>query len=358
MLEPTARSSTPNRIWRVAQWATGNVGSRSLRGIIEHPRLELVGVHVFGADKVGVDAGTLAGIGETGIKATGDIDAILAAKPDAIIFMPRGFDADTACRFLEAGINIVTTRDEVQNPYWDGSDRDLMARVQAACEKGGATIHATGSSPGWISEQVPLTLATMQRRLKSIRITEYADVSSRNSPEMLFDLMGFGKASFPPEWQAGRVAHLRHSFAPSIALMARALGISYDRIEAEGDVAMTTQRTRLAAGVVEAGTIGAMRTVIAAMKGDDVVLSQTLMWFCCWTIDKDWPLRESGWNVRVDGDVPLNVDITYPVSPEDYPQMTPGLTANPAVNAVVAVCEARPGIATTLDLPRLVPQLV
>ena len=32
--------------YRVIQWATGNVGSRSLRTIIEHPNLELVGLYV------------------------------------------------------------------------------------------------------------------------------------------------------------------------------------------------------------------------------------------------------------------------------------------------------------------------
>jgi hypothetical protein len=49
-------------ILRVVQWATGNIGTRSLRGVIEHPDLELVGVHVYAPDKVGRDAGGLAGL--------------------------------------------------------------------------------------------------------------------------------------------------------------------------------------------------------------------------------------------------------------------------------------------------------
>ena len=32
--------------YRVVQWATGNIGARSLRAVIEHPRLDLVGVRV------------------------------------------------------------------------------------------------------------------------------------------------------------------------------------------------------------------------------------------------------------------------------------------------------------------------
>ena len=46
-----------------------------------------------------------------------------------------------------------------------------------------------------------------------------------------------------------------------------------------------------------------------------------------------------------------------PVEPERWAEVSPGLTAHRAVNAVQAVCEAAPGIRTTLDLPHIVPVL-
>ena len=48
--------------YKVIQWATGNVGQLALRGIIEHPDLELVGLLVHSADKAGRDAGEIAGL--------------------------------------------------------------------------------------------------------------------------------------------------------------------------------------------------------------------------------------------------------------------------------------------------------
>jgi hypothetical protein len=36
-----------SRKYRVIQWATGVVGSAALRGIIRHPRLELVGLKTY-----------------------------------------------------------------------------------------------------------------------------------------------------------------------------------------------------------------------------------------------------------------------------------------------------------------------
>ena len=41
------------KTYKVIQWATGVVGSASLKGIIRHPRLELVGVKVYSDEKAG-----------------------------------------------------------------------------------------------------------------------------------------------------------------------------------------------------------------------------------------------------------------------------------------------------------------
>jgi hypothetical protein len=51
------------------------------------------------------------------------------------------------------------------------------------------------------------------------------------------------------------------------------------------------------------------------------------------------------------------VEIRFPVEPDRYPQVSPGFTAHPTVNAVSVVCEAEPGIRTTFDLPRVIPTL-
>ena len=81
-----------NRAYRVVQWATGNIGNRSLRGVIEHPGLELVGVHVYSPDKAGVDAGALCGLGPTGVLATTDVDDVLALDADCLLYTSDAAD--------------------------------------------------------------------------------------------------------------------------------------------------------------------------------------------------------------------------------------------------------------------------
>ena len=343
---------------RVVQWATGNVGSRALRRTIEHPDLELVGVYVHSAHKVGRDAGDLAGIGPIGIKATNRMEVVLALKPDCVLYMPHVCSYDEVCRLLESGANIVTTRMEFQNPA--ALDPAMQARVQAACHRGNSSIHATGSSPGFITEAIPLVLASIQRRLDNLTIDEFADCSSRDSPEMLFEMMGFGRQPGPANH--AQLEHARLCFAPSLQLVASALGLPIENFEVHGAVGVARRDVRIVAGVVCAGTVAAMKTTVSGLRGGRPLMSFTSTWFISTDVDTSdglkWEFRTpSGWHVLLQGDCPLDVSISFPVAPENYADMTPGLTAHRPVNAVRYVCEAPAGIRTTADLPQIIARL-
>ena len=71
----------------VAAIGTGNVGGHALTELITDPRFELTGVWVSSEAKAGKDAAELAGLDNpTGIKATNDLDAVLAAKPECAVY--------------------------------------------------------------------------------------------------------------------------------------------------------------------------------------------------------------------------------------------------------------------------------
>ena len=132
--------------YRVVQWTTGNVGERSVRAIATRPDLELVGCYAWSSDKVGRDAGELAGIEPLGVVATNDVDALLALKPDCVAYNPMWSNTDELVRILSAGVNVVSTAAFItggQSP----EDRELIAK---ACEAGGSSMFGTGISPGFI----------------------------------------------------------------------------------------------------------------------------------------------------------------------------------------------------------------
>jgi len=351
--EHAVDSTLATRSYRVVQWATGNIGTRALRAVIEHPTLTLAGVYVHADDKIGRDAGELCGLPATGITATRSIEEVVDAGADCVLYMPRACDFDEVCWLLASGINIVTTRSEFHYPA--GMDPEVRARVESACELGNTSIHSTGSSPGFITEAVPLVLTSIQRKLDNLTIDEYGDLSQRNSPDLLFNVMGFGRA--PGAFDEARLSHARTSFGPSLKLVADALGQPLDSVEASGEIATARHRTHIAAGVLDAGTVAAQRITAAGMRGGRALLRFRATWYCTADVDPAWDVRATGWHLTVDGDAPLDVDITMPVPLERMGAVTPGYTANRAVNAVPFVCAAAPGIRSTTDLPQVIASL-
>lgn len=344
-------SSTPHR---VVQWATGNIGLRSLQAVIEHPELELVGLYVYSESKAGKDAGELCGVPPTGVVATRDIHEILALRPDCVLYMGDRMDAEVISRLLESGTNVVTTRSEFHRPA--SLEPDLRARLEEACARGGSTLFSTGSSPGFITEALPFALLSMQRRLDRLLIEEFADMSSRNSPEMIFDLMGFGRdpSHFDPR---GVEAHGGASFAGSLGMVADALSRPLDEVVAKGRVAVAHNATDIAAGRIEAGTIAAQRLEVTGLHNGRPLLCFTANWYLTPDVEPAWDLRATGWHVLLEGDTPLEVDIHFPVAPEEWAATSPGLTAHRPVNAIPYVCAADPGIRTSSELPQIIPVL-
>lgn len=346
-----------NAPYRVVQWATGNVGSRALRRVIEHPDLKLVGVWVHSAAKVGVDAGNLSGTPPTGIKATNSMEDILALRADCVLYFPHVMNYDEIVRILESGTNIITTRTEFQNPAT--MDPIIRERVEAACRKGNSSIHGTGSSPGFITEAMPIVLTSIQRRLDCLTIHEFAPSESRNSPEMLFGYMGFGSQPNGPNQAI--LDFKRETFSGTLSLIADAIGLPLDEIRATGALGIARNNVHIIAGTVPKGTVAATKTTIEGMRNGKPLLRMIANWSVSSDVDttdgEEWEFRESGWRILVEGDCPMKIDIVFPVAPDDYADMTPGLTAHRPVNMVSYVCEAPPGIRTTVDLPQVIAKL-
>jgi hypothetical protein len=269
--EPKGSHMSPGqsgRALRVVQWSTGNIGSRSLRTVIEHPRLDLVGVHVHSPEKAGRDAGELSGLDPIGVVATTSIDDVLALKPDCVLYMARSTDLEDVCRLLASGINIVTTRGDFHFP--DHMDPEVRSRVEEACRQGGTSIHSTGSSPGFISEALPLVLTSLQRRLDRVIIDEFADMSRRDSPAMIFEIMGYGQPA--SVFDEGRLDMLRDSFAGSLYLVAEALSMPLDEVSAVGEFAMAKETIKIAAGTIQAGTVAAQRITVSGIRNGSTLL--------------------------------------------------------------------------------------
>lgn len=352
---------------RVVQWATGNTGQRALREVIRHPQLDLVGVLVYDTAKDAADAGKLCDEPPTGVTATTDRAAVMALGADCVLYMPRATGSgrtragltqaellDDIVPMLAAGTNIVTTcTDLVARGLRLGEDG--RARVLEACEKGGSSVWASGSDPGFMTETLPFALLSLQRRVDCIEIEEFGDVSRRPSPHMIMEQMRFGKPldEFDPD---RRKTHLFGEYQPALTVLADAAGFDVDEWSATGGVAAAREDTPIVAGTIAAGTAAAQRVVIVGRSGGAEVVRFTQYAYCTTDVDPAWDLRPTGWRIRVHGDAPFDVDLAFPVPLDELASYVPAYNANGPVNAIPYVCAARPGILTTEDLPVILPR--
>ncbi|HEX6353522.1 diacylglycerol kinase [Actinophytocola sp.] len=342
---------------RVIQWSTGNVGRQALAGIAAHPELELAGVWVSTKDKVGRDAGELAGIGPLGVTATDDAEALLAGKPDCVVYTAMADDrlnealADLT-GFLRAGVNVVASGPVfLQYPYGVVPD-DLVAPIQAAAVEGGASLFVNGIDPGFANDWLPLVLTSVCQRIDQVRCLEILDYATYDNAKVLFDIMGFGRPidDTPLLLQPGV---LSLAWGSVVRQLAAGLGVVLDRVAESSTRLPAPDRIELPSGVVEAGTAAALRFEVRGMVGDHAVCVLEHITRLHPDLGPDWPTLpgQGGYRVEVTGDPNYTLDLRIEGTDGDH--NTGGLkaTAMRLVNAIPAVVAAKPGLLTALDLP-------
>ena len=110
---------------RVIQWATGAMGKTCLRALIDHPDMELVGLFVYGDEKVGRDAGDIARRPTTGVIATRAIEDIVALDADVVVHCarlapPYGSHDAEILRLLASGKNVISINGYSRPSHWQG----------------------------------------------------------------------------------------------------------------------------------------------------------------------------------------------------------------------------------------------
>ena len=113
----------------------------------------------------------------SGLLATDDADAIIAAKPDCFCYCGTAVRREEQAiedmaRLLRAGIDVVTLHhpDDLL-PRGAASWRDT---IETACREGRSSFYGTGSEPGVASLNIPTALLAGAGQVDSYRMDEYA----------------------------------------------------------------------------------------------------------------------------------------------------------------------------------------
>ena len=349
--------------YRIIQWGTGNVGTQALRTIVERPGFELVGVRVYNPDKVGRDAGELLGREPLGVRATDDVDEIVALEADCVCYTALGSTLqdkegplDDICRLLASGKNVVSSAVEYHayfrpGLHLQGAGENAAARLRAACDEGGSSFFHVGINPGFAMDLWPITLSRVCRRIDKITATEVVDMTRYTSIHMVRDAIGFG---VPPDQPVPVDAHNQEVYESAyylaMRMLADAIGIDLDEVQYHREVATTDRDIEIAAGTIEAGTVAAMKFVFDGIIDDRPVISLQLVWRVSDEVAPEWPTGDSRWLIHIDGDPVVDSELVM-ATEEDAGRAVSLSVATLLLNAVPTVVEAPRGLLDNLTLP-------
>jgi len=341
--------------YRVVQWTTGNVGKQSVQAIVAHPGLELVGCYAWSPDKAGRDVGELCGVAPTGVVATNDVDALLALKPDCVVYNPMWANVDEMVRILESGINIVSTAAFITGHSFGDGRRRLIE----ACERGRTSVFGSGINPG-LAQLLAIVSASCSDRIDKITITEAADSTAYDSPATELPV-GFARPIDDPDLPK-MTASGTAVFEDAVRLVGDALGVEFDEVVCEAEYAQTTQHLDLGSWSIPAGCVAGVAASWHGKVRGRTIVELRVRWRKGTSLDPDWQI-DPGYLIEIDGRPTIRTRLQI-LPPPDFQATTFAefmalgmiLTAMPAVNAIPRVVAAPPGIVTYADLPLPLPR--
>jgi hypothetical protein len=339
------------------------VGSIAIDAIRARPDLELVGVWVHSEEKVGQDAGVLAGLGPLGVTATNDAAALMSLKPDCVVYAASGPERDAGAvpdylKLLEAGINVVSTSSTslVYPPsYFSPEWRDQM---QTAAEKAGVSFYASGIFPGFGSDQLALLLSTQSKKIRCLTVTEVALNDHYPVADVMMNGMGFGHPlDFEPLLKTP--GFIEMAWRAPIHLMAAGLGVDVNEVRGTLNRRVTDRDIEVAFGTIKAGTCGAVSTRAAGVvNGREAIVVEHIIRMAR-DVAPDWLASEFDATYRVDieGDPDIHCAMNVGAAEGHAAgHAAMAATAMRVVNAIPYVVDAPSGLLSSLDLPNTLPR--
>jgi 2,4-diaminopentanoate dehydrogenase len=354
---------------RVAVWGPGSMGVIALRGVIDHPELELVGLVVHSDAKAGRDAGELCGADRVGVVATTDPAALLGGNADVVVYAAaanlRPLEAvNDMVSILSAGKNVVSCS-IVPLVYPNAVDAAFTDPLREAALAGGVSFFTTGIDTGFANDVLPLALSGVSRAIDSIRVTEMFNYATYPDRAAVYDILGFGK---PPEEVpfAATPGVFTFGWGPVLHQLADGLGVRVDDIEetverVPADISFDTPT-----GHIAAGTIAEMRSTLTGYVDGHPTFVVDHVTRMHDDIAPDWPQphisiqpRDLGYGgasgrgvyrVEIEGSPSMRCEFEM-ADDHDHDLGARMAGASRMVNTIPAVCAAKPGLLSALDLP-------
>ena len=357
---------------RAAVWGPGSMGVIALRGVIDHPELELVDLVAHSDVKAGKDAGKLCGIDPVGVVATTDPARLLDGDADVVVYAAaanlRPLEAvNDMVSILRAGKNVVSCS-VVPLVYPNAVDPAVTDPLREAALAGGVSFFTTGIDSGFANDVLPLALSGVARTIDSVRVTELFNYATYPDATAVYDILGFGK---PPDEVpfAATPGVFTFGWGPVLHQLADGLGVRVDDIKETVERLPADNSFDTPTGHIAAGTIAAMRSTLTGYVEDKPTLIVDHVSRMHDDIAPDWPQPHisiqpsdlgyggasgrGAYRVEIEGSPSMPCEFEM-ADDHDHDLGARMAGASRMVNAIPALCAAKPGLLSALDLPLII----
>jgi 4-hydroxy-tetrahydrodipicolinate reductase len=315
--------------------------------------MQLVSVLAYSPGKNGKDAGELAGIGPIGVKATTDFKEFLRSDCEVVLHCGRDFGDwrtdDEILQLLEAGKNVITM---LPYHYLKPRGADVEARFKAAAEKGKATLHGSGITPGFFNERMAILATGLTNDVTHIKFQEFFNAEPLSGALETLNMFGFGSRKEEAEKNVAVAMLAENYLRQPIQFFADQLGIKIDRIERTPQMQTAPVEIKTPAKTIEKGTVGTVSYAWTAYSNGKPFYTTEVYWYLGEIMRPPVAQCNDFWTIEIEGRPSLRISIASMASFKENIYIRPDeptppgytMTVVAMVQAIPVVVAAPPGL--------------
>lgn len=246
---------------------------------------------------------------------------------------------DQIVALVGAGLNVVSTCEELSYPWWRNKER--AQRIDDAAREEGVTVLGTGVNPGYAMDYLPLALSLPCQTVRAVSVHRVQDAVQRRIPLQRKVGAGLTVSEFSQRVTDGELGHV--GLQESGHHIAAAFGWTSVRLEETIEPMLADTPMRAAIGLIEPGRVRGIHQVVEGFRDGERVLDLTL--------DMALGLREPRDVVVIAGVPRVEATIAAGIHGDIA-------TAAMVVNSIGGVLSAAPGLVTGSELApaRILPR--
>jgi len=256
-------------VLRVLHVGLGQIGTRLARASAARPGLRSVAAVDPNPELVGAALAEVCGAGGGNARVHASLkDAMASAGGADVAFHAVGSElatiTDQLIELLAAGLDVVTTAEELIHPY----ERAPAAarRLDEAAKAHDVSLFAAGINPGFLMDRLPAYVSSVCTRVDSVEIERLVDLGARRAA--LRRKMGVGEsvAAVEPRVASRQIGHV--GLLDSLRYLAAELGWSLASIEQTLRPVVATSRVEKAGESVAQGHVLGMEETAEGIAHD------------------------------------------------------------------------------------------